>query len=77
MELFWSFVVYATQTNAEDARVMTTVLIIVLLILLLSGGGGYYGHRRYGGRGLGGVLGLILIMVLVLWLIGALGPVQI
>jgi hypothetical protein len=36
---------------------MSTILIIVLLILLL-GGGGYYGHSRYGGSGLGGVLGL-------------------
>jgi len=43
---------------------MTTILIIVLLILLLGGGGGYYGHRRYGGRGLGGILGLILIIAL-------------
>jgi hypothetical protein len=65
------------SANGEDARVMTTILIIVLLILLLGGGGGYYGHRRYGGRGLGGVLGLILIILLVLWLIGTLGPVQI
>ena len=39
---------------------MSTILIIVLLILLL-GGGGYYGHSRYGGNGLGGVLGLILV----------------
>jgi Protein of unknown function (DUF3309) len=65
------------SANGEDAPVMTTILIIVLLILLLGGGGGYYGHRRYGGRGLGGVLGLILIILLVLWLIGTLGPVQI
>jgi len=35
---------------------MSTILIIVVLILLL-GGGGYYGHSRYGGAGLGGVLG--------------------
>ena len=51
---------------------MTTVLIIVVLILLL-GGGGYYGHSRYGGRGLGGVLGLVLVVMLVLWLFGGLG----
>jgi hypothetical protein len=37
---------------------MGTILIIVVLILLLGGGGGYYGYRRYGGAGLGGVLGL-------------------
>ncbi len=41
---------------------MITVLIIILLILLLGGGGGYYGYNRYGGRGLGGVLGLLLLV---------------
>jgi uncharacterized protein DUF3309 len=76
-ELFACLLVYGTQTYGEDARIMTTILIIVLLILLLGGGGGYYGHRRYGGRGLGGVLGLMLVILLVLWLIGALGTVQI
>ena len=30
-------------------------------------------YSRYGGRGLGGVLGTILIVLLVLWLVGALG----
>jgi hypothetical protein len=28
----------------------------------LGGGGGYYAHGRYGGAGLGGVLGLVLEM---------------
>jgi len=46
---------------------MGTILIIVVLILLLGGGGGYYGYRRYGGPGLGGALGLILIVLFVLW----------
>ena len=50
---------------------MTTILIIVFLILLL-GGGGYYGHSRYGGAGLGGVLGLVLTIAVVVWLVGAL-----
>jgi hypothetical protein len=50
---------------------MSTILIIVLLILLL-GGGGYYGHSRYGAPGLGGVLGLVLVVALVVWLVGAL-----
>ena len=45
---------------------MSTILIILVLILLL-GGGGYYGHSMYGAPGLGGVLGLVLIVVLVLW----------
>jgi hypothetical protein len=46
-----------------------TILLIVVLILLLGGGGGYYGYDRYGGLGLGGALGLVLI-VLMLWLVG-------
>jgi Protein of unknown function (DUF3309) len=50
---------------------MSTILIIVLLILLL-GGGGYYGHSRYGGPGLGGVLGLVLVIAVVVWVVGGL-----
>jgi hypothetical protein len=48
---------------------MSTILIIVVLILLF-GGGGYYGYNRYGGRGLGGVLGLVLVVLLAVWLFG-------
>jgi Protein of unknown function (DUF3309) len=51
---------------------MSTLLIIVVLILLLGGGGGYYGYNRYGGRGLGGVLGLVLVIMLAVWLFGGL-----
>jgi len=51
---------------------MMTILLIVLLIVLLGGGGGYYAHGRYGAPGLGGVLGLVLVSLLVLWLVGAL-----
>jgi hypothetical protein len=50
---------------------MNTIVILVLLILLL-GGGGYYGHSMYGGAGLGGVLGLVLLVVVVAWLVGGL-----
>jgi hypothetical protein len=50
---------------------MGTILIIVLLIVVF-GGGGYYGYNRYGGSGLGGVLGLVLIVFAVLWLLGRL-----
>ncbi len=46
---------------------MSTILIVIVLILLLGGGGGYYGYNRYGGSGLGGVLGLVLIVCLALW----------
>jgi hypothetical protein len=51
---------------------MGTILIIVVLILLLGGGGGYYGYSRFGGPGLGGVLGLVLIILIVLWFAGGL-----
>lgn len=51
---------------------MGTILIIVVLLLLFGGGGGYYGYSRYGGAGLGGALGLVLIILLVFWLIGGL-----
>jgi hypothetical protein len=58
---------------------MTTILLIVLVIVLLGGGGGYYAHGRYGAPGLGGVLGLVLVVLVGLWLVGALtstvGPV--
>lgn len=51
---------------------MTTILIIILLIVLLGGGGGYYGYRTYGGAGLGGALGLVLVVLLAVWLLGGL-----
>jgi hypothetical protein len=51
---------------------MSTILIILVLILLLRGGG-YYGHSRYGGAGLGGVLGLVLVVAVVVRLVGGLG----
>ena len=45
---------------------MSTILVIVLLVLLLGGGG--YGYSRFGGPGLGGVFGIALTVILVLWL---------
>ena len=48
---------------------MSLILIIIVLVLLFGGGGGYYAHRNYGGTGLGGVLGLVVIVILVLWLV--------
>lgn len=56
-----------------------STLVVVLLVVLLVGGGGYYGHRSYGTNGLGGVLGLALVVVLLLWFFGAIGgaPVRV
>lgn len=51
---------------------MSTILIIVLVVLLLGGGGGYYGYSRYGGSGLGGAVGLVLVIMLAVWLFGGL-----
>jgi hypothetical protein len=42
------------------------------VIILLLGGGGYCGYRQYGGSGLGGALGLVLIILLALWFFGGL-----
>jgi hypothetical protein len=62
-----SRVVCAEQSKAGEA--MSILLIIIILILLFGGGGGYYAHRSYGGAGLGGVLGLVLIVIVVIWLV--------
>jgi hypothetical protein len=53
----------------------TVIVVIVVLVLLLGGGGGYYGRRARwrGPRVGGGLLGLILIILLLLWLTGNLG----
>jgi len=61
-----------SQDATRSEKIMGTILIIVILVLLLGGGGGYYAHGRYGGRGLGGVLGLLVVILIVLWLLGAL-----
>ena len=49
---------------------MSLILIIVVLLLLFGGGGGYYGYSRYGGRGAGGIVGTVPIVLLVVWLLG-------
>jgi hypothetical protein len=49
---------------------MGLILLIVVLVVVFGGGGGYYAHNRYGGAGLGGVLGTLLI---ILWLVGGVG----
>ena len=53
---------------------MSLLLIIVLLVLLLGGGGAWYGPRNnWRGPQYGGLLGLILIVLLVLYLTGNVG----
>jgi hypothetical protein len=46
---------------------MTLIIIIIVLLLLFGGGGGYYAHRSYGTRGLGGVLGIVVVVLILLW----------
>lgn len=49
-----------------------SLLLIILLVVLLAGGG--WGYRSYGPVGGSGIVGTILIIILVLWLLGALAP---
>ena len=49
---------------------MSTLLIIIILLLLFGGGRGFYAYNTYGGTGLGGVLGTVLVIFLILWLLG-------
>jgi hypothetical protein len=47
------------------------LLLIIVLVLLFGGGGGYYGYSRWGSRGGMGILGTVLVIVLVMYLLGA------
>ncbi len=57
-----------SQTEAE----LSTLLLIIVLLLLFGGGGGYYGYSKWGPRGGLGIGGTILLIVVVLYLAGAL-----
>ena len=70
---------YSTDASAAfplsrnpKGAVMTIILVVILLVLLLGGGGAYYGRGagwgtpHYGG----GLVGLVLLILLVLWLTG-------
>ena len=48
------------------------LLLIIVLLLLFGGGGGYYGYSRWGTGGGLGIFGTILLIVLVLYFVGAL-----
>ncbi len=47
------------------------LLLIILLLLLFGGGGGYYGYSRWGARGGMGIVGTVLLIVVILYLVGA------
>ena len=51
---------------------MSLLIIVLLLLLVFGGGGGYYGYSRLGPRGGLGVVGTVLLIVVVLYLVGAL-----
>ena len=50
-----------------------SLLLLIVILFVLFGGGGWYGYRSgyYGGRGMG-LLGVVLIVLLVAALVG--GP---
>jgi hypothetical protein len=48
------------------------LLLIIVLLLLFGGGGGYYGYSRWGAPGGLGIVGTVLLIVVVLYLLGAL-----
>ena len=48
------------------------LLLIIVLLLLFGGGGGYYGYSRWGRSGGLGMVGTVLLIVVVLYLVGAL-----
>ncbi len=52
-----------------------SLLLIILVILLLAGGS--FGYNRYGALGGSGIAGTILIIIIVLWLVGALTPASV
>jgi hypothetical protein len=48
------------------------LLVILVLLLLVGGGGGYYGYSRWGPSGGLGIVGTVLLILVVLYLVGAL-----
>jgi hypothetical protein len=51
--------------------IILAVNTIVFVVLLLGGDG----YGRYGGTGLGGVLGLMVLVLVVLWRVDGLGHI--
>jgi hypothetical protein len=48
------------------------LLLIIVLVLLFGGGGGYYGYSRWGTGGGMGIFGTVLLIVVIMYLLGAL-----
>ena len=59
-----------SQTALGDGG-YNVLLLIILLVLLFGGGGGYYGYSRWGYGGGLGIGGTVLLIVLLLYLFGA------
>jgi hypothetical protein len=69
------YAVAIDEVGKKEVSVML-ILLIVVLVLLFGGGGGYYYGRGAGWGGPhygGGLLGLVLIILLILWLTGNIG----
>jgi hypothetical protein len=47
------------------------LLLIIILLLVFGGGGGYYGYSRWGTGGGLGIVGTVLLIIVVLYLLGA------
>jgi hypothetical protein len=62
---------YREQWSQAERR-LSMLLLIIVLLLLFGGGGGYYGYSRWGTGGGLGVVGTVLLIVVVLYLLGAL-----
>lgn len=48
------------------------LILIIILALLFAGGGGYYGYSQWGVGGGLGIVGTVLVILLVLYFMGAL-----
>jgi hypothetical protein len=61
-------IVQQLRANLKETHML---LLIIVLVLLFGGGGGYYGYSRWGTGGGMGILGTVLLIVLILYLLGA------
>jgi len=64
--------VYDRNAGSQTERRLSMLLLIIVLVLLFGGGGGYFGYSRWGTGGGLGIVGTVLLIVVVLYLVGAL-----